>query len=185
MKIYTRDGDAGQTSIWAGHSLSKDHARMEAIGAVDECNAAIGSALACGLPSALASILLVVQGRLFIVGTELMAPDRAGSGSNLPRLSEDDITGLEAAIDSLEHALPELQNFIVPGGTASGAALHVARGTCRRAERRVATLSQAEGTGALVAAYLNRLADLLFLAARYTNRVAGVPDAVWSGDTCR
>jgi cob(I)alamin adenosyltransferase len=185
MKTYTRRGDSGQTSIWGGRSLSKDHTRMEAIGAVDECNAAIGSALASGLPEAVASILRMVQGRLFIVGTELMAPDYTGSGSNLPRLADDDITGLEAAIDSLEHALPELQNFIVPGGSVSGAALHVARGACRRAERTVATLSRTEGTAGVVLAYLNRLADLLFVAARYANHAAGVPDVLWSGASSR
>jgi len=185
MKIYTRKGDAGQTSIWGGRRLSKDHARMEAIGAVDECNAAIGSALASGLPDAVASILATVQGRLFIVGSELMAPDRTGSGSALPRLAEQDISDLEAAIDCLDTALPELQNFILPGGTTSGAALHVARGACRRAERRAATLNRAEGTAAAVTAYLNRLADLLFVAARYVNHAAGVPDVVWSGQASR
>jgi cob(I)alamin adenosyltransferase len=185
MKIYTRKGDTGQTSIWGGRRLSKDHARMEAIGAVDECNAAIGSALACGLPGELASVLAAVQRRLFIVGNELMAPDHTGSGSNLPRLVEQDISDLEAAIDSLVQILPELQNFILPGGSASGAALHVARGMCRRAERRVATLNQAEGTAAVVPAYLNRLADLLFVAARCANHAAGVPDVVWSGKASR
>jgi cob(I)alamin adenosyltransferase len=185
MKIYTRKGDTGQTSIWGGRRLSKDSARMEAIGAVDECNAAIGSALACGLPGALASILQMVQGRLFVVGTELMAPDQTGGGGNLPRLVDDDITGLEAAIDSLEQALPVLHNFIVPGGTPAGAALHVARGACRRAERRVATLSQAEGAVAVVPAFLNRLADLLFVAARYANHAAGLADVVWSGESSR
>jgi cob(I)alamin adenosyltransferase len=185
MKVDTGSGDTGRTSSWEGHRLSKDYARMEAVGAVDECNAAIGSALACGLPSAVDRVLRIAQGRLFIVGTELIAPDDTGSGGSLPQLTDDDVTGLEAAIDSLEHALPELQNFIVPGGTASGAALHVARSTCRRAERRAATLCQAEGTAAVVPAYLGRLAGLLFVAARYTNRAAGVPDVVWSAATCR
>jgi cob(I)alamin adenosyltransferase len=182
MKIYTRKGDTGQTSIWGGRRLSKDHVRMEAIGAVDECNAALGSALAGGLPGQLPGILAAVQGRLFIVGSELMAPDRSGGGSNLPRLAEQDVSDLEVAIDSLEQSLPELRNFIVPGGTRSGAALHMARGICRRAERRVATLNRAEGTAATVPAYLNRLADLLFIAARYANHCAGVPDVVWSGE---
>ncbi len=185
MKIYTRKGDAGQTSIWGGRRLSKDDARMEAIGAVDECNAAIGSVLACGLPDSLTSILQTVQGRLFIVGCELVAPDQAGSRGNLPRLVEQDISEVEAAIDELEQTLPELQNFILPGGTASGAGLHVARGSCRRAERRVATLSRAEGTAAVVPAYLNRLADLLFVAARCANHAAGVSDVVWSGKASR
>jgi cob(I)alamin adenosyltransferase len=158
---------------------------MEAIGAVDECNAAVGSVLAAGLPDPLGSILRTVQGRLFIVGSELMAPDRTGSGSTLPRLAEGDVTELETTIDSLEQTLPELRNFILPGGTTAAAALHVARGACRRAERRVATLSQAEGIVSAVPAYLNRLADMLFVAARYANHAAGVADTVWSGQASR
>lgn len=185
MKIYTRKGDAGQTSIWGGRRLAKDHARMEAIGAVDEANAAIGSATALGLPAELESMLRAAQNRLLIVGSELMAPDRTGSGSALPRLDEDDVTDLETAIDSLEQRLPELRNFILPGGCAAAAALHVARGVCRRAERRVATLSRTESVVPEVPAYLNRLADLLFVAARYANHAAGISDAIWSGKTSR
>src|SRR5262245_26348879 len=172
MKIYTRKGDAGQTSIWGGRRLSKDHARMEAIGAVDECNAAIGSAIALGLPGELDNLLRVVQGRLFVIGSELMAPDHTGSGRGRPRPDESDVADLEAAIDSLELELPELRNFILPGGTCAAAALHVARGVCRRAERRVATLNSAESVVPIVSAYLNRLADLLFVAARYANNAA-------------
>ncbi|MGO9781161.1 MAG: cob(I)yrinic acid a,c-diamide adenosyltransferase [Streptosporangiaceae bacterium] len=185
MKIYTRKGDSGQTSIWGGRRLSKDHVRMEAIGAVDECNAAIGSVLATGVPETLSSTLRAVQGRLFIVGSELMAPDHTGGGSALPRLAEGDVSELETAIDSLEQTLPELRNFILPSGTAAAAALHGARGVCRRAERRVATLSRAEGTVSAVPAYLNRLADMLFVAARYANHEAGITDTVWSGQASR
>jgi cob(I)alamin adenosyltransferase len=139
MKTYTRRGDSGQTSIWGGRRLSKDHVRIEAIGAVDDCNAAVGTAIALGLPDPLITILHAVQNRLFIVGSELMAPDRSGSGSHLPRLTEQDVQEVEDAIDRLEQALPELRNFILPGGSAAGAALHVARGACRHSERRVAT----------------------------------------------
>jgi cob(I)alamin adenosyltransferase len=185
MKIYTRKGDAGQTSVWGGLRLSKDHVRMEAIGAVDECNAAIGAALAGGLPGMLGGILQIAQGRLFIVGSELMAPDRTGGGSAVPRLAEQDVTELETAIDTLEHDLPELRNFILPGGTPAAAALHVARGVCRQAERRVAALGRAEGVVPAVPAYLNRLADLLFVAARYANHAAGLTDTVWSGQASR
>jgi cob(I)alamin adenosyltransferase len=181
MKIYTPKGDGGQTSIWGGRRLSKGHVRMEALGAVDECNAAIGSALTCQLPEDLAAILQMVQMRLFVVGSELMAPDHAGSGGSVPRLTDQDVTGLEVVIDSLEQTLPELRNFILPGGTPSAAALHIARGMCRRAERRVTTLSEAEGAIPVAPAYLNRLSDLLFVAARYANDAAGVPDVVWSG----
>jgi cob(I)alamin adenosyltransferase len=183
MKIYTRKGDGGQTSIWAGRRLSKDDARVEAIGAVDECNAVIGSALAIGLTDAVAGILSSAQARLFVVGSELMAPDRTGSGRSLPRLADDDVPALEAAIDALEATLPELRNFILPGGTPAAAALHVARAACRRAERRVTSLRRAEDVTPVLPAYLNRLGDLLFVAARAVNHAAGVPDVVWSAST--
>ncbi len=181
MKIYTRKGDGGQTSIWGGRRLSKDDARIEAIGACDECNAAVGAALAHGVPAELAAILQAVQGRLFVIGSELMAPDRSGPGSGLPRLADSDVAGLEMSIDDLQDALPELRNFILPGGSQGAAELHVARAACRRAERRVTTLGRAEPVVPLVPAYLNRLADLLFVAARAVNAATGVPDAVWSG----
>jgi cob(I)alamin adenosyltransferase len=154
MKLYTRKGDSGQTSIWGGRRLGKDEARTEAMG-----------------------------GRLFVVGSELMAPDQTGAGSRLPRLAREDVAGLETAIDALWETLPELRNFILPGGAVQAAELHVARAACRRAERRVTTLSRAEDVPHLVPAYLNRLADLLFAAARYANSAAGVADAVWSPGT--
>jgi cob(I)alamin adenosyltransferase len=181
VKIYTRGGDRGQTSVWGGRRLSKDDARIEAIGACDECNAAIGTALAHGLPAELGALLAGVQGRLFVVGSELMAPDRTGPGSSLPRLADADVAGLETMIDDLEAGLPELRNFILPGGTAAAAQLHVARAACRRAERCVTTLGRTEGVHPTVPAYLNRLADLLFVAARSANHAAGTPDAIWSG----
>jgi len=181
MKIYTRGGDGVETSVWGGRRLAKDDARIEAIGAVDECNAAVGAALADGLPADVAAILRTAQGRLFVVGSELMAPDRTGPGSGLPRLAEGDVAGLESSIDALVASLPELRNFILPGGTPAAAALHLARAASRRAERRVTSLRRTGDVPSVVAAYLNRLADLLFVAARATNAAAGVPDAVWSG----
>ena len=185
MKVYTRKGDSGQTSIWGGRRLSKDHTRMEAIGAVDETSAAIGVAAALALPAQLDSVLRRAQRCLFIVGSELMAPDRTGSGSALPRLDEADVTDLEVTIDSLELDLPELRNFILPGGSPAAAALHVGRATCRRAERRVTSLSRVEEVVPVVPAYLNRLADMLFVAARHANSSAGTPDVVLSGKDVR
>ena len=180
MKIYTRKGDSGQTSIWGGRRLSKDEARVEAIGSVDECNGAVGAALACEVPDEIRAVLAAAQGGLFVVGSELMAPDRSGSGSRLPRLSDPDVTELEQAIDRIQGMLPELANFILPGGTAAAAELHMARAICRRAERRVTTLARTEGVIPLIPAYLNRLGDLLFVAARVANHAAGVPDVIWS-----
>ncbi|WP_242910596.1 cob(I)yrinic acid a,c-diamide adenosyltransferase [Actinomadura terrae] len=180
MKIYTRKGDSGRTGIWGGKRLDKDSARIEAIGSVDECNAVIGLAIAQGVPEPVNEILGVVQNRLFVVGSELMAPDTDGPGASLPRLSGEDVTDLEAAIDRLEPELPELRNFILPSGSVPAAHLHVARAVCRRAERRVATLRHKGPVNPDVAAYLNRLADLLFVVARYVNHRAGAPEVPWA-----
>lgn len=199
MKIYTRKGDGGQTGIWGGRRLDKDHIRMEAIGAVDECNAAIGVAAAATaataatagadatagaagavMPADVAHIMADVQDCLFVVGCELMAPDRSGSGGSVPRLTGEETTRLESAIDALEAELPELTSFIHPTGTPGAAHLHLARAVCRRAERRVTTLRRTEPVADHVAVYLNRLADLLFVLARHANHSAGVADRTWS-----
>src|SRR5579859_6102680 len=123
VNIYTRKGDGGETSIWGGVRLAKDEARMEAIGTVDELNAAIGLACAVIAETEVRELLRSVQEDLLAAGTELMAPAREGSGANLPRLAPDDVTRLEAAIDDLTARLPELRNFIVPGGTEAAARL--------------------------------------------------------------
>ncbi|WP_158881031.1 cob(I)yrinic acid a,c-diamide adenosyltransferase [Amycolatopsis anabasis] len=182
MKVYTRKGDTGETGIWGGKRIGKDEARMEAIGTVDECNAAIGLAATGDLPPEVAEVLATVQNTLFVVGSELMAPERTGSGASVPRLTGDETSHLETVIDELDGRNPELKNFILPGGTVAAAQLHVARAVCRRAERRVAALTRAEAEGVSpdVPAYLNRLADLLFVVARYVNHVAGVPDVPWA-----
>jgi cob(I)alamin adenosyltransferase len=185
MKIYTRKGDAGETSIWEGRRLRKDQARVEAIGSVDECNAAVGLALASKLPEQIAEMLASAQACLLIVGSELMAPHQAGPGAAVPRLADSDVTAVETAIDSLQEGLPDLRNFILPGGTAAAAQLHFARTVCRRAERRVTALRAAEEVEPAVAAYLNRLSDLLFVAARAVNSAAGVPDVTWTSATRR
>ena len=187
MKIYTRKGDGGQTGIWGGVRLSKDEARMEAIGTVDELNAMVGLAAAAardagcfGDESPVRGLLGLVQEDLLVIGTELMAPGREGSGASLPRLAGADVTRLETAIDDLAGTLPELRNFIVPGGTETAARLHAARTVCRRAERRVTTLRRKEDVSHEVCGYLNRLADLLFVLARYANHAASAADIVWA-----
>jgi cob(I)alamin adenosyltransferase len=179
MKIYTRKGDTGQTSIWGGQRISKDEIRVEAMGAVDECNALVGLAAAYGLPPAVADALIVVQESLFTVNCELMAPEETGATAKLPRLTKEDVTHLETVMDDIDELLPELKNFIHPGGSVAAATLHVARAACRSAERRVTTLRRTEKVSDEVGAYLNRLADLLFVLARYVNHQAGVPDSRW------
>ncbi len=181
MKIYTRGGDAGETSIWGGVRLAKDDPRVEAIGAVDECNAAIGIARAAGLPAEVAGVLLLAQNTLFVVGSDLMAPRRDGPGASVPRVSDADVIEVERAIDAFEARLPELRNFILPAGTTAAAHLHFARTTCRRAERRVASLARDGSVSAAVMAYLNRLSDLLFVVARTVNVHGGDGDLVWMG----
>jgi cob(I)alamin adenosyltransferase len=187
VKIYTRNGDGGQTGIWGGLPLAKDEARMEAIGSVDELNAAIGFAAAAvreadcfddGDP--VPGLLRSVQQDLLVAGTELMAPSREGSGKDLPRLADTDTGRLEEAIDDLTARLPELRNFILPGGTETAARLHLARVTCRRAERRLTTLRRNEDVSPDVCVYLNRLGDLLFILARYANHVADAADVIWA-----
>lgn len=181
MKIYTRGGDAGETGIWGGVRLAKDDVRVEAIGAVDECNAALGIARAATLPAEVAAVLLLVQNTLLVVGADLMAPRRDGPGASLPRVSDADVLEVERAIDAFEARLPELRNFILPGGTEAAARLHLARTVCRRAERRVATLARDGSVSAAVTAYLNRLSDLLFVVARTVNAHEGTGDVVWMG----
>ncbi|GAB3497241.1 cob(I)yrinic acid a,c-diamide adenosyltransferase [Amycolatopsis cihanbeyliensis] len=180
MKIYTRKGDSGETGIWGGKRLGKDEARMEAIGTVDEVNAAIGVAVAHGVPDGVAELLQTAQNTLFVVGCELMAPERTGSGASVPRLTGNEVPEMEAAIDELDQRLPELRNFILPSGTVAAAQIHLARGVCRRAERSVATVRRAEEVGTEVSAYLNRLADLLFVLARYVNHDAGITEIPWA-----
>jgi cob(I)alamin adenosyltransferase len=182
VKIYTRKGDAGETGTWGGIRLGKDDLRIEAIGAVDECNAATGVALAQGPPERIAVLLRQVQSTLFVVGSDLMAPDRSGSGASLPRVGDGDAARLEQAIDELEAELPALRNFIIPGGTQAAAHLHLARTMCRRAERQVTRLARrGDPVSGAVLAYLNRLSDLLFVAARHVNHVAGNGDVAWLG----
>lgn len=188
VKIYTRNGDGGETGIWGGMRMAKDEARMEAIGSVDELNATVGLAAASAQEAVgslhdgdpLPGLLGSVQQDLLVAGTELMAPSREGPGADLPRLTGEEVTRLEAAIDDLTARLPELRNFIVPGGTDTAARLHLARAVCRRAERRLTTLRRSQDVSPDVCVYLNRLGDLLFVLARYANHVADTADIIWA-----
>jgi len=146
------------------------------LGQVDACSADIGVAMAAGLPEVLLVALGDVQDDLYILGCELMAPDTTGSRAKVPRLDGTEVERLEALIDELTARMPALKKFIHPGGTTGASQLHVARTTCRSAERRVHALSRTEPVGPTLGRYLNRLADLLFTAARFANHEAGVPD---------
>ena len=163
MKIYTKTGDAGQTGLFGGPRVAKDDPRIEAYGAVDELNAALGLARAESLPPEIDTLLARIQNELFDLGAELATPNPAAHGMAV--LGPAHCEALEQAIDRHEAGLPPLKEFILPGGSRGAAALHLARTICRRAERRLVTLanSSAEPVSANLVIYLNRLGDLLFV----------------------
>ncbi len=181
MKIYTRTGDSGQTGLFGGERVSKADPRVEAYGAVDELNTLLGLVRAKLPAGALSDLLADVQGRLFEVGAELATPrvEDPKLAARVPRVSASSVQALEGWIDRLEADLPPLRGFVLPGGTEAGALLHVARAVCRRAERRVVALAERAAVNPEILRYLNRLGDLLFVAARWVNLAAGTPEAPW------
>jgi len=178
MKIYTRTGDAGETSLRWGTRTSKDALRVEAYGTVDEANAFVGMAvsqLSPGPADHVKSMLVRIMRELFDVGADLAVPPNKEKGE-MPKVSHTFIDALEAEIDALEKNLEPLRTFILPGGTPAAAALHTARTVVRRAERRVVTLMQGEPVDPILLRYLNRLSDFLFVAARAVNHAEGTED---------
>ena len=181
MRIYTRTGDAGDTGLFGGGRVPKNHPRVEAYGDVDELNAAIGFARSIEQMPRIDEVLVPIQRDLFAIGALLATPDREKMRQHLEkaRVDEDRITQLEYAIDDGDRELEPLKSFIVPGGSPKAAALHVARTVCRRAERRVVFLAESEDLPGVVVIYLNRLSDLLFTLARVANRRAGTGEVTW------
>ncbi len=171
-KIYTRTGDDGSTGISANNRVQKNDARIEAMGEVDELNSAIGLLLTENLSSETRKLLVGVQHRLFDMGGELAMP-------TYQMLNASHTIALENAIDEWNADLPPLRDFILPGGSRSGALCHLARTVCRRAERRLVHLHQATPQRAEVLRYLNRLSDLLFVLARVLNRETGEEVVYW------
>lgn len=179
MKIYTRTGDRGETGLFDGRRVSKADLRVEAYGAVDEAGAAIGVALAAGVDPELAAMLEQIQRDLFAVGGTLADPShRVANRVRKMSVGQAEVDRLEEWIDRLESSLPPLGHFILPGGSAAGAALHLARTVCRRAERRVVSLGPG-GADPVLLAYVNRLSDFLFVASRAVNHRAGVAELKW------
>lgn len=179
MKIYTKTGDAGQTSLRWGERISKDALRVEAYGTVDEANAFVGQALAF-LPAGdvtdgLRAMLTRIQRELFDVGADLAVPPNRDKGEQ-PKVQPEMVEQLERDIDQLDAGLDPLRTFILPGGTPAAAALHTARTVGRRAERRVVTLMGHEQVDPVLLKYLNRLSDFLFVAARAANKAVGAED---------
>jgi cob(I)alamin adenosyltransferase len=171
-KIYTRTGDDGTTGLGDGSRLGKESARIEAIGAVDEVNSAIGRILAHDAPEAVRKCLEDVQHDLFELGAELCLP-------GVTKIEDVHLARLERELDGFNKDLPPLKEFILPGGAASAADAHLARTICRRAERAIVALGKSEPTGGGARRYLNRLSDLLFVIARVLNRHAGRSDVYW------
>jgi cob(I)alamin adenosyltransferase len=181
VKIYTRTGDTGETGLFGGGRVAKDHARVAAYGDVDELNSFIGLARATGPEELFAAPLEAIQRDLFSIGGHLATPDPAKVRAALKRadLSEARVAALEAAIDAADAELPPLKAFVLPGGCQKAAVLHVARVACRRAERSVVTLARSEEVPTVFLVYLNRLSDLLFTLARLANQRAGIGDVIW------
>lgn len=171
-KITTRTGDAGETGLGDGSRVSKDSARVRALGEIDELNSAIGLLLAEEVPAGVREAFGEVQQALFDLGGEVSIP-----GHSL--LSAQQVERLETRLEEWNAGLPPLKEFILPGGTRAAAAAHLARTVCRRAERSVVALSSSESVSALARQYLNRLSDLLFVAGRHLNRHAGRTDVQW------
>ena len=176
MPIYTKTGDKGKTALFDGTRVLKSSYRVETYGTIDELNSCIGTALAF-LPPTLPDIhaaLEAIQHDLFEIGSSL------AMHSSMPIVGlRMRIQGFETLIDSLTEKLPALTNFILPGGSNAGSQLHLARTVCRRAERRVVALMQTEAIDQETLIYLNRLSDLLFTLARYTNHAEKIPEIVW------
>lgn len=180
MKIYTKTGDDGQTGLFGGVRVSKNDARVEAYGSVDETNACLGVARAAGASPEVDAALERIQAQLFVLGAELATPAAHRERLRLPLLDAASVAALEQDIDRLEAGLPALTSFVLPAGSAAASALHHARTVCRRAERAVVGVAATALVRAEIVIYLNRLSDLLFVMARHENQVAGVPDVAWA-----
>lgn len=181
MKIYTRTGDKGDTGLFGGGRVDKDHPRVDAYGDVDELNATIGVTRAHNTVSRIDEILGGIQRDLFSIGALLATPDREKMEQHLSKavLNDERIKELESFIDECDRELEPLKAFILPGGTVAAASLHFARTVCRRAERKVVGLARDTEIPSVVVVYLNRLSDLLFTLARFANKRAGSPEQNW------
>lgn len=178
MKIYTKTGDDGTTSLFAGGRVSKHHLRVESYGTVDELNSIIGVIRAHKPTEHTENLLITVQNHLHRLGADLATPMDA-KADWLVRLDAEVVQWVEASIDEHTAQLDPLKHFILPGGSLVGANLHVARTVCRRAERLVVALSEEEAVNEHAQTYLNRLSDWLFTMARYENAQAGISETKW------
>lgn len=179
MKIYTKTGDSGETGLLNGSRVSKASLRVELYGTVDELNSVIGLARSVNPPQKLRPVLQELSVILFNLGSDLATPYDPPPKFEVPRIKHNHITWLEEKIDEYTGELPELRNFILPGGSITNAYLHNGRTVCRRAERLAVELSKEENLGENALIFLNRLSDFLFTLARYANHLDGVKDIEW------
>jgi cob(I)alamin adenosyltransferase len=180
MKIYTKTGDAGKTSLIGGTKVLKSDPRIEAYGTVDELNSYIGLVSDFCNDAHAKNILKEIQDRLFTIGSELACDPQKNTKMKLPDLRESDIELLEKEMDKMDTELPVMKNFILPGGMPAVSFMHVARCVCRRAERCCVGLQQNDGSvDPLIIKYLNRLSDYLFMLSRYTGMINNAPEIIW------
>ncbi|MGN8224803.1 cob(I)yrinic acid a,c-diamide adenosyltransferase [Gracilimonas sp. BCB1] len=177
MKIYTKKGDSGNTSLFGGQRVSKSSKRIDAYGTVDELNSILGMAAAHGLSEKGAELIKTVQQQLFVLGADLATPQ--SKEVRIERIGHSEVEFLEKAIDEMEETLEPLKNFILPGGAEAGAALHFARTVCRRAERITVECRHEEEISEVAIMYINRLSDFLFVLARFENKEAGTEEKTW------
>lgn len=182
MKVYTKKGDAGTTSLLGGTKVAKNDLRIEAYGTVDELNAYLGLIADQEAAEDQRELIRKIQDRLFVVGSQL-ANDPARSQFKVPTLDAKDVEVLEHSIDEMEKLLEPLTNFILPGGHPANSMSHVARCVCRRAERRIVELNERAPVDPLMLKYLNRLSDWLFVLGRHISRVTQSPEVLWHATT--
>lgn len=181
MKIYTKKGDAGTTSLIGGTQVAKFHYRIAAYGSTDELNAQVGAVRDAIDDASIREFLYSVQNNLFIIGSILASDGR--NQMKLPEIEEEEVTKLEKEIDQIEKQLPELRNFILPGGHSLISACHIARTVCRRAERKTVQLNENERVNPMIITYLNRLSDYFFVLARLMAEKLGVEEVTWKGNS--
>ncbi len=180
MKIYTKTGDEGETSLFGGERVKKSAQRLKAYGTIDELNSFIGTAVVESVDDGVKKILRKIQSQLFTLGADLAAPDTEKTKKlNVFRVDDSFYKFIEESIDKYENELDELKSFILPGGSKSSSVLHVCRSVCRRAEREIVELSNSEKVNKEIVVYVNRLSDLFFVLSRYENKIAGIPDIEW------
>ncbi len=179
-RIYTGQGDKGNTRLSGGQEISKDSYRVAAYGSVDELNSQIGVAISFGLAEKLEEVLPIIQNELFHLGSDLSFLEEDKGKIEIPQIERRHVKRLETLVDEITDIVGPLKNFILPGGSSGAAQLHVARTVCRRAERDVIALSRQELVGSFVISYLNRLSDALFMMARYENYQKGIAESLWN-----